>query len=143
MGCMGINIGRSSSGPRRASYPSGPWIDAHGRPCASPNASSSVPDKKSKKVKSPNPDPHNYKLVQAEERHGFLLVKIVYPDCTNYEGQKILLFKGVTLIDLVNQKYIDPHFFQSKEVVSPIARFVPTDAGWQMALDLIELQKGL
>lgn len=69
------------------------------------------------------------------------MVQLNYPDCTNYEGNKILLFKGVTLVELINQKYIDPHFFQSKEVRSPVARFVPTDEGWNMALSLINALK--
>jgi hypothetical protein len=133
---MGISIlGKSSAGPRRASYPSGPWIDEHGKPCKSPNESSSP------KNGPPNPDPHNYKFIRVQETAGFLLVQLNYPDCTNYEGNKILLFKGVTLVELINQKYIDPHFFQSKEVRSPVARFVPTDEGWNMALSLINALK--
>jgi hypothetical protein len=56
-----------------------------------------------------------------------------YPDCTNYEGNKILVFRGVTLIDLVNQRQIDPHFFKDAKVKSPIARFEPTPQGWTMA----------
>lgn len=130
----------SSSGPRRAYYPSGPWIDENGKPCKSPYSSQSEP-KKRKKVEPPNPDPHNYKFVRVEETDGFLLVELLYPDCVNYEGRKILLFRGVTLLNLVNQQYIDPHFFQAKDVASPIARFVPTDEGWQMGLDLISFMK--
>lgn len=134
-------MGRSSgAGPRRLYYPSGPWVDEHGKPWTPPNARSTEP--KSKKTKLPNPDPHNYKLIRVEEKDGFLLVQLNYPDCTNYEGNKILLFKDVTLIQLVNQKYIDPHFFQAKDIASPIARFVPTEEGWIMALSLIKSLKG-
>ena len=83
--------------------------------------------------KLPNPDPNNFKVMQVEEIGQFLIMKIVYPDCTNYEGQKILVFKGVKIIDLLNQRLIDPHFFQDKKCASPIARFVPTIEGWNMA----------
>jgi hypothetical protein len=140
---MGVSpFKRSSSGPRRAYYPSGPWIDENGKPCKSPTyAASDYDKKKRKKTEPPNPDPHNYKFVRVEEADGFLLVQLNYPDCTNYEGNKILLFRGVKLIDLVNQKYIDPHFFQAKDIASPIARFVPTEEGWKMGLTLITALK--
>jgi hypothetical protein len=32
---------------------------------------------------------------------------------------------------------MDPHFF--RERYSPIARFVPTDYGWSMAMHLVEI----
>jgi hypothetical protein len=87
-----------------------------------------------------NPDPNNYQLVKAEEKNGYLVVMIKYPDCTNYEGNKILVFKNLTLLQLVNQKLIDPHFFPAdKKFQSPVARFVPTDEGWNMALALVEV----
>ena len=87
-----------------------------------------------------NPDPNNYQLVKAEEKNGYLVVMIKYPDCTNYEGNKILVFKDLTLLQLVNQKLIDPHFFPAnKKFKSPVARFVPTDEGWNMALALTEV----
>lgn len=110
----------SISGKARSYYPSGPEI----APVA------------------PNPNPSNFKFVETFEADGFLLVKINYPDCTTYEGNKVLLFKDVRLIDLVNQRHIDPHFLNDPNFVSPIARFVPTEAGWNIALTLISaLQK--
>ncbi len=126
---------RSSSGlPRRAYYPSGPWIDG-----VRPYESSSEPEKTKKETTPGNPDPNNYQLIKAEEYNGYLVVIIKYPDCTNYEGQKILVFKGITLLQLVNQKLIDPHFFPGdKKYTSPIARFVPTEEGWNMAVALVK-----
>lgn len=140
---MGVN--RRSSGSlkpgeyRRAYYPSGPWIDGR-RPPDPPDPSPPPPPKKEKAKKvSGNPDPFNYKIVQAKEAGRFLILKINYPDCTNYEGNKILVFRDLTLIDLVNQRIIDPHFFADSKLVSPIARFVPTDEGWDMAVKLTEV----
>jgi hypothetical protein len=81
-----------------------------------------------------NPDPKNYKIIKAEEFNGALVLWIIYPNCTNYEGKKILVFEqGVTLLDIVNQKLIDPHFSSNKTYISPIARFEPTDRGWDWA----------
>lgn len=120
---MGIGIGKpsSSSLPRRAWYPSGPWIDG-----VRPAESYTPPP-------NPNPDPANYKVVLAEEHGNYLIVKLNYPNCTNFEGNKILVFQGIKLIDLMNQRLIDPHFFQDSKYASPIARFVPTPEGLLMA----------
>jgi hypothetical protein len=80
----------------------------------------------------PNPDPANYRILRADKHGPFLLVEVLYPDCTNYEGRKILLYKGVTLADFDRQGSIDPHFSENPKFASPIARFVPTQTGWEM-----------
>jgi len=85
----------------------------------------------------PVPDPGNYKIVRSKAMYGNLLVKIKYPDCTNYEGNKILLYRNTTLKQLKAQKYIDPHFMNSKRIKSPVARFEPTKAGWTMGLVML------
>ncbi len=81
----------------------------------------------------PNPDPKNFEIVRSERHGSFLLVEVIYPDCTNYEGRKILLYEGVTLERLMDQGSIDPHFSENPNFASPIARFVPTEEGWDMA----------
>lgn len=88
--------------------------------------------------KNPNPDPKNWKIMQFKHfgyNGDFLVVKIHYPDCTNYEGNKILLYENTTITQLKGQKYIDPHFSMSA-YKSPIARFIPTERGWNMAVSL-------
>lgn len=92
-----------------------------------------------KKPKLPNPDPRNYKVVKLKESENYIVVMINYPDCTNYEGNKVVVYKDITVIDLLNQKIIDPHFAGKKEVLSPIARFVPTEEGWDMAIAFVEM----
>jgi hypothetical protein len=77
-----------------------------------------------------DPNPLNYVILNSLEIGSFLLLKIKYPDCKNYEGVKILLYDGCTLDNLLAQKSIDPHFSDSKCFKSPIARFEPTDSGW-------------
>jgi hypothetical protein len=81
----------------------------------------------------PNPDPNNYTIVKTSMIMNFLIIKIKYHDCINYEGNKILVFENCTLKDLQEQKLIDPHFSENKKYHSPIARFEPTDGGWRMA----------
>lgn len=84
-----------------------------------------------------NPDPNNYKILSHWSCGKFLVIKIKYPDCNNYEGKKILVYKNTTLEDLIKQKSIDPHFSNNKKYKSPIARFEPTDEGLRMALDFV------
>jgi hypothetical protein len=82
----------------------------------------------------PNPDPLRYEILKNVSKKDLLLIKIRYLDCVNYEGNKILLYKNVTLDQLKAQKYIDPHFSESKNYHSPIARFEPTEFGWTLGL---------
>lgn len=87
----------------------------------------------------PNPDPSNYKIVKSRQIGEYLLMMINYPDCTNYEGNKILLFRGTELDRLLKQNAIDPHFCTNKKFQSPIARFEPTHFGWDCGIKLIKL----
>lgn len=84
--------------------------------------------------KIPNPDPTNYRIIKSEVWGVYLIIKINYPECTNYEGNKILLYKNTSLEELIRQGSIDPHFCKNDNYHSPIARFEPTEQGWNMAL---------
>lgn len=130
--------GRSGVGVpyRRTSYPSGSWVDRYGNATHSPNNYDSTPTPQPftiTKPTAPEPKPDNWKIVEASEVEGFLILTINYPDCKNYEGNKILVFEDLTLVQLVNQRLIDPHFFEDSKFKSPIARFEPTKRGREMA----------
>ena len=105
------------------------------------NSSSSFDWNKGRDKPLPNPDPNNYIILRSLELWGYLLIEIKYLDCTNYEGNKILLFRDCSLEDLKKQKHIDPHFCENKNFYSPIVRFEPTVNGWKMGLDLIYLNR--
>lgn len=89
-----------------------------------------------------DPDPLNYKILSSFESGDYLILEIKYLNCTNYEGKKILVYKGVTLLELFNQKYLDPHFSNSEIYKHPIARFVPTDEGLAMAKVFVQYLSG-
>ncbi len=86
-----------------------------------------------------NPNPMNFKVMKMKWVGKFAILMIHYPDCLNYEGKKILVYKNLTMKQLAVQTAIDPHFCNNKKVKSPIARFVPTNAGWKMAIKLCEV----
>lgn len=87
----------------------------------------------------PNPKPDNYKIIKIRSMSPYLLIKIKYLDCTNYEGIKILLFKStLTSILKANNGLIDPHFCDNSKFISPIARFEPTKEGWINAIKFVK-----
>ena len=81
----------------------------------------------------PNPNPQRYTISGNIRLGRYLLVDIIYPDCTNYEGRKILLYRDVTIEKLIKQGSIDPHFSNNSNFHSPIARFEPTEDGMDIA----------
>jgi hypothetical protein len=84
------------------------------------------------KLKLPNPDPNNFSLEKVVAIGRFVIVQIYYPDCTNYEGRKILVYENVSVDEITNLNQIDPHFCENDHI-SPIARFLPTNKGWKYA----------
>ncbi len=85
----------------------------------------------------PAPNPENFLVQRSSQVGDYLIVEVVYPDCTNWEGRKILVFEGIHPADLHRQKKLDPHFCNNPNCVTTIARFEPTDRGWRMAYSLI------
>ena len=81
----------------------------------------------------PNPNPFNFTIHKIEEVGNYTIVLIVYPDCSNYEGHKILVFKDCVVKDIETANRIDPHFCKDCKL-SPIARFEPTRRGWNWAI---------
>src|ERR1051326_3031036 len=79
--------------------------------------------KKRRSKNLPNPNPSNYEVLESQEVGRYLVLKVKYPDCINYEGVKIMVYSGVELEDLEVRGVIDPHFSENKKQLSPIARF--------------------
>jgi len=83
-----------------------------------------------------NPDPKNFKVAVAYSNGKYTAAKINYPNCTNYEGNKILVLKCVPNA-LYTACELDPHFCEHQHL-KPIARFEPTDFGWTLACRLVD-----
>lgn len=80
-----------------------------------------------------NPDPDNFVIECYEEIGKYLIAEIRYPDCTNFEGRKILVYKNLSVKRLLAIRSLDPHFCSERAHIHPIARFVPTKKGWEYA----------
>lgn len=79
---------------------------------------------------APNPDPSRWTLIREYQAHAAYVVELVYHDCTNFEGRKIMVFRGKFVLTW-SDGAVDPHFHDSD--LSPLARFIPTEQGWNWA----------
>ncbi len=82
------------------------------------------------------PSPYNFKIIESLQTGSYLVVRVQYPNCTTFEGHKILVFEGIDIDALIKQNCIDPHFSESKKIKHPIARFEPNASGWSNAVKL-------
>lgn len=64
-------------------------------------------------------------------------VFVKYPDCKNYEGNKILVFR-CSGEEILSKDFLEPHFVQGPHELPLLARFQPTDGGWKLANQLLE-----
>lgn len=81
---------------------------------------------------APNPNPSRWEVLETYRTAKSCVLKVRYKDCTNYEGIKIMVYdQNITINE--NQD-LDPHF--CKGALSPIARFKPTQKGWDLAIEL-------
>ena len=89
-------------------------------------------------VPNSNPNPNNFKILQESYSNGYLILWVEYPNCTNFEGKKILVYKNFdsskTLL-FFNRGELDPHF--SKSGGSPIARFKPCNDSLELIQKMI------
>lgn len=92
-----------------------------------------LPCRSSSKPTAPNPDPKRWVLLRKAEYHNGYVLEVRYLDCTNFEGLKIMVYKGQFTIS----NHLDPHF--TNDVNSPIARFRPNKEGWRFACDLAKI----
>lgn len=63
-----------------------------------------------RKIKPPNPDPKDFKILWIEEVYDYTIVIIHYPNCTTFEGNKLLVYSGNIKKELRMKYSIDPHF---------------------------------
>lgn len=90
-----------------------------------------------------NPNPSRFKVEREWVFHGrqdVLVLRVRYPDATNYEGVKLLVYVNFNSADALlraTRNQLDPHF--QRGAVSPVARFEPTMQGEAMAKAFAEL----
>ena len=93
---------------------------------------------KAKVSTTPNPNPYKFVIEKYMIYGNYILVKINYPDCITFNGNKILVYEDVTVSDLQLTNILDPHFGNDDKNIYPIARFIPTKKGWELAKQFCE-----
>ena len=88
------------------------------------------------KVSKFDPNPTRFMIRKFNEKNGNLAILVNYPNCKNYEGEKIIVFKNTTWEQVRNLKELDPHFTE-ENTIKPFARFEPTNEGWLSAVALL------
>jgi hypothetical protein len=81
---------------------------------------------------APNPDPKRWTLITYWRYPRAYVLMVRYLDCTNFEGRKVMVFKGKYEYP---QGDLDPHF-REDDPNSPIARFPPSLYGIELAKEL-------
>jgi hypothetical protein len=85
----------------------------------------------SKEHPAPNPNPLRWKLLEKAVFEDSYVLKIKYLDATNFDGVKIMVYRGKYSRQTLER---DPHFREGED--SPVARFRPDEEGWRMAIGL-------
>lgn len=96
-----------------------------------------------------NPDPKNYRVINVMKVGDYIVARVVYPTCKDYERNKILVYEGkdheylkrCNLAQTGDRPPLDPHFCDNKDHPSPIARFQPGKKGLKMALTFCRSHK--
>jgi hypothetical protein len=84
---------------------------------------------------APNPNPKRFKIEAvsvAKNKRSIVVVEATYPDCTTFEGRKIMVYEA-PLARFAAVDELDPHF--TEDDFSLLARFPATDSGLKDALD--------
>lgn len=84
-------------------------------------------------IKPYEPKPDIFKVERLAQGEKYLVVEVIYPDCINFEGRKILLMKNTSFIDILQAKELDPHFYEDNNI---IARFRPDKEGRRLAFQI-------
>ena len=93
------------------------------------------------------PDSEKYSIEEAVPIGNNLVLKVLYPNCKKcaHEGNKVMVYLGVTPVQALKWKKIDPHFRgpvrNDKEAPSPAARFPASPEGWKDALDFAKAKQ--
>lgn len=84
--------------------------------------------------KLPNPNPKKFNIEVANQVGDYCICIIAYPDCTTFDGKKVLVFKDSS-INIMKREIIDPHFLGKQN--DPIARFPATKDGISDAVSFV------
>lgn len=80
------------------------------------------------------PDPSRFTVLRTCVVGSALVVELQYEGCANHEGRKVLVYEKLSNAEFLRFGRVDPHFCDNANCPSPVARFEPTQRGWQLAV---------
>ena len=83
------------------------------------------------------PNPSEFVILEIFEKNNMTLAIVNYPNCTNYEGLKVMVYIGNLKTAIEHSTFLDPHFLEKG--LSPFARFEPTMHGIKIAKAMLGL----
>lgn len=84
---------------------------------------------------TPNPNPYHFEIRKIQKVGNSMSVLWVhYPHCTTFDGNKVMIL-NMPHHEVKNLVKLDPHFDEKGVLV---ARFRPTEGGWQAAIHTAE-----
>ena len=89
-------------------------------------------------IQTPWGDPADFIILDTYSAGDKLAALLKYKGCSEFDGKKILVFRGVTKEWLYSQISIDPHFIEAANGL-PLCRFAPTAEGWELAKTICNL----
>ena len=82
-----------------------------------------------------------YNVIRHHEEGRFLVIHVDFQSAVY--GEKVLVFKNASLVDLMNQKEINPRIGESDDsFIRPIADFFANEEGWLLAVGLVSNLSG-
>jgi len=84
----------------------------------------------------PSPNPTRFRILRTKQVGTTVIAEVQYPDCTNYEGKKVILWEDTNEAALMRRTTLDPHFAEQD---GPVARLEPTERGWRLATALAHI----
>ena len=81
------------------------------------------------------PDPRSFTIVSKQRSHDYVIAEVQFPDCTTYEGRKILVYRRRVFDRVQRAGVMDPHFLEHGDC--PLARFAPTADGMRAAQAMV------
>lgn len=81
-----------------------------------------------------DPNPVIFNIMQLQEIGNHCIIHVNYPNCINFEGDKILVMqRSKEQVESIVK--LDPHFLENNHIV---ARFRPTKEGWDHAVRFVK-----
>jgi hypothetical protein len=77
------------------------------------------------------PDPTKFEIIKLKQCYGCTIIEAKYDGCKTFNGHKLMLLKGYH--NKEDLETLDPHFLDEDYAV--VARFIPNDMGWRMAIE--------